>query len=427
VASLKERMISRTLDDDVTALLRGERATTQDPYPLYARLREEAPVYLYDSTTAIVSTHREAKTVYRENVRFPNPEERGTQFEGRLRLLTDEDRDLYAKIMDFERAYLSRMNGETHRRVRTAGQRAFTPKRLREMEESVQQLTDELLDELAAQERPDFKDFAYRLPLIVIMDMMGAPRADGDKLKEWGDAINAPSGETPLTRETLRRAYDASLEYREYVRELVERHRRQPDPTTLVSALLDASEGDRLSEEELVGMYVLILFAGHETTANMFGNGLFALLRHRDQWERLVADPSLAPGAVEEVLRYDSPVQFFRKYTVAEQELAGVTIPAGMFVMAANGAANRDPLEFEEPDDLDIARRPNDQLSLGYGAHFCLGAGVARLEGRIGFETLARRFPAIELAVDPAEVEYGSHLTLRGVESLPVRLDGRRK
>jgi cytochrome P450 len=403
-------------------MLRREAPWRDDPYPLYSRLREEAPVFIFDSTTAIVSTHAEAKQVYREHDRFPNPSERMSQFEGQQSLLSDEERRRYAEIMELESSRMSRMNGESHRRVRAAGQRAFTPKRVRELEQTVQRLTDELLDALAAQEEPDFMTFAYRLPLLVIMQMMGAPYEDADQLKEWGDAINAPSGETPLQPETLNRAYAATHEFGDYVRGLVERQRREPDQTTLVSALLDASEGDRLTEEELVAAYIHVLFAGHETTTNLLGNGLVALLTHRDQWERICADPSLVPGAVEEVLRFDSPVQFFRKRLAADQELLGVTIPAGTYVMPANGAANRDPAVFDDPDDLDITRRPNDHISFGNGIHYCLGASVARLEGRTGFETLARRFPGLELAVAPDEVEFAAHLALRGPESLPLVL-----
>jgi cytochrome P450 PksS len=184
--------------------------------------------------------------------------------------------------------------------------------------------------------------------------------------------------------------------------------------------LLDASQGDKLTEQELVGTYVLLLFAGHETTANLFGNGLVALMQHRDQWERLCQDRSLAPTATEELLRYDAPTQFFAKRAAADEELLGTRIPAGTTIYVGNAAANRDPLAFAEPDDLDLARRPNDHLSLGKGAHFCLGAPVARLEGRIVLSALARRFPDITLAVDAGDLEWKRHVVLRGLKSLPV-------
>src|SRR5262249_16529992 len=170
----------------------------------------------------------------------------------------------------------------------------------------------------------------------------------------------------------------------------------------------------------LVAMYVLLLFAGHETTANLLTNGLRALLEHCDQWELLCGDASLAPAATDELLRYDAPTQLFRKYTLRDEELAGVTIPANTFVMCANAAANRDPRAFDDPDDLDIRRRPNDHLSLGYGVHYCLGAGMARMEGEVAFAALARRFPEIELAVEPSQLTYRPHSTLRGLLSMPI-------
>jgi cytochrome P450 len=411
-----------TIQDELSELFAGGYAAVPDPYPLYERLREEAPIYLYDETTAIVSRHREAKQVYREHARFPNPAERFTQFgDAKLRLLSPEDVETYRRVVRFEDAYLSRLNGPRHQRVRSAGQRAFTPKRLRDLRDGVVRRVETRLDLMSGLETYDFVDFAYRLPLLVIIDMFGAPEEDADRLREWGDAINAPSGQMPLLPETVHEAYESALAYRAYVRELVERGRATDDQTTLVAALLDASAGDALTEEELVAMYVLLLFAGHETTANLLTNGLRALLEHRDQWELLCDDASLAPAATDELLRYDAPTQLFRKYTLRDEELAGVTIPANTFVMCANAAANRDPRAFDDPDDLDLRRRPNDHLSLGYGVHYCLGAGMARMEGEIAFAALARRFPEIELAVEPSQLAYRPHSTLRGLLSMPVR------
>ena len=417
-------LLEQTIEDQVAALFAGDEDLIRDPYPLYRRLRDEAPVHFVDSTLAIVSPHREAKLVYHNHARFPNPEERGSVGTGKLSLLSEEEKGFYREFIEFQRSYMSRMNGETHRRVRSAGQRAFTPRRLTELEIAVERITEELLDELVGQETYDFMEFATRLPLLVIMEMMGAPHADADQLKRLGDAINSTEAYTPLPPETLRECYTAMGEYTEYVRDLIARHRDAPDRSTqLVGALLDASQGDALSEQELVGTYVLLLFAGHETTANLFGNGLVALMEHRDQWERLCADRSLAASATDELLRYDAPTQFFPKRAAADEELLGVRIPAGTTIHVGNAAANRDPLAFEAPDDLDIARRPNDHLSLGKGAHFCLGAPVARLEGRIAFSALARRFPNLQIGVPAANLDWKRHVVLRGLRSLPVHPD----
>jgi cytochrome P450 len=414
-------LLEQTIDEHVAALFAGEEEVMRDPYPLYRRLREESPVHFVDSTLALVAPHREARLVYHNHARFPNPTERGSIGTRKLSLLSEEEKGLYAEFIEFQRSYMSRMNGETHRRVRSAGQRAFTPRRLRELELAVERLTEELLDELAGQDTYDFMEFATRLPLLVIMEMMGAPHADAEQLKRLGDAINSTEAYSPLPPETLHECHAAMGEYTEYVRGLIERHRAAPDRSTeLVGALLDASHGDALSEQELVGTYVLLLFAGHETTANLFGNGLVALFEHRDQWERLCAQPALAAPATEELLRYDAPTQFFPKRAADDEELLGVRIPAGTTVFVGNAAANRDPLAFAEPDRLDLARRPNDHLSLGKGAHFCLGAPVARLEGRIALAALARRFPDLEPAVPSGELEWKRHVVLRGLKSLPV-------
>jgi cytochrome P450 len=414
---------TQTLHDEVARLLAADVETVQDPYPLYERMRDEAPVLVFDETAVIVSQHALVKEVYRDNPRFPNPGERGSMFgSSKLRLLSEEEKEMYAQVIHFESRYLSRMNGETHRRVRSAAQRAFTPKRIVELRERTQRICDDLLDELAEQETPDLLQWATRLPLLVIMEMMNAPHEHADMLKEWGDAVNAPGGQMPTRPEAVRAAYDGAHAYRDYVRELAAAHRRNPDNSTLVGALLDASGTDQIDDEELVAMYVLLLFAGHETTANMFGNGLFALLQHRDQWERLRDDPSLLGTTVEEVLRYDSPVQFFIKGTLEEQQLGDATIPPDTYVIVANGAANRDPRVFADPDDLDIGRRPNDQMSFGYGVHFCIGANVARMEGEIGFGTLTRRFPELELARPAGDYRYRPVYSLRGLNELPASL-----
>jgi cytochrome P450 len=413
------------IHEQLSTLYAGGFAALPDPYPLYRRLREEAPVYFYDDTTVIISRHADAKLVYRSPDRFPNPEERFTMFgAAKLRLLSPEDVELYRQVTQLEAAYLSRLNGERHRRVRAAGQRVFTPRRIEFMRERISALTEQLLDELAAQGEGtvEYTDFAFRLPLLVIMDMFGAPYEDAAKLRHWGDAINAPSGQMPLQAGTVHEAHACAQDYHRYVRDLVARQREGGETTGLVSALLDASAADQLTDDELVAIYVLLLFAGHETTANMLTNGLRAFMEHRDQWQLLCSDPSLAARATEEVLRFEAPAQTFKKCTVAAQAIAGVRIPAGAFVACGNAAANRDPAVFERADELDITRAHIDHLSFGYGTHFCLGAVIARMEGEIAFAALARRFPDIELAVDPSELGYLPHANLRGLASAPVRL-----
>ena len=217
--------------------------------------------------------------------------------------------------------------------------------------------------------------------------------------------------------ELVRRANRGLRAYQAYV-EFVTDQSRIP----LADALLAAEESEQLTRDDLVATYVLILHAGHETMTNLIGNGLLALFEHRDQWELLCDNPCLAPGAVEEAFRYDPPVQISLRTAAVDLDLKGVDVPVGTPVWLLIGSANRDPEAFSNPDDVDINRRPNPHLGLGHGVHFCLGAPLARLQGRIVFSTLARRFRGIELLADPKALPRTTGFSMRGLLSLPVRL-----
>jgi cytochrome P450 len=395
----------------------------QDPFPLYDRLLREAPVCLWRDDTVVLSKHRLVKEAFRDTERFPAREVRSRPRNSGEERLSRQDRALLQDIYSFERNTVSRMNGERHVRVRGAAHRYFTPGRVDQMRSSMQQILDDLLEPLPRTEVVDLMPLAYHLPLLMITDLLGVPREDAEQVKRWGDAINHHDVSNPDRPEALRAAQRAITEQSAYVRELVERQRREPAASALVAGVLDAADGDRLAEEELVAFYVHTLFAGHETTQHMVGNGIRAFMLHRDQWERLCGDLDLAGGAVEEVLRWDSPVHVIVKTTPADLELEGVNIPEGARVVNLIGAANRDPEVFENPSGFDIARDPNDHLALAFGPHFCLGASLARLEGQVVFSTLAGRFPKLELAVDPGELRF--HRGLRGLDDLPVRLGPR--
>jgi cytochrome P450 len=207
---------------------------------------------------------------------------------------------------------------------------------------------------------------------------------------------------------------------------MVARHRRNPGRPGLVAALLDAEEGDRLTLEELVANVLLFLFAGHETTTNLLGNGVYQLLLHPGQWQLVCDDPSVMPTAVEELLRFDPANQMMIRRAACDVELGGVEVAAGTGVMLLNASANRDPQAFADPDRLDVVRRPNDHLTFGQGVHFCLGAPLARLEGNVVFSTLARRFPELELAAAPEQLEWAAHPTLHGLVRMPVALGAER-
>jgi cytochrome P450 len=413
-----------TLDEHVTAFLSGDPSLIEDPYPLYERLRTESPVYRREEMF-LVSTHASVREALHSPTSFHAPKDRGMKLADRFALLSEPEVRYYEEFVAFERRYMSRTDGSTHRRLRAAAQKALTPRRVAALEESICRLTDEYLRELDG-EAVDLMAFASRLPLLVIMEMLGAPYEDAERLKAWGDAVHAPFAQHPVEPSTIRDTWRRLEEYRAYAGELVERvraarrHGDEPEGANLVGALLDAEADDRLDREELVAMFMLLLFAGHETTTNLIGNGTFALLADRGQWKRVCEDPTLIPSAVEEFLRHQSPVQLVSRDVASDVSLGGVDMPAGSGAVLMVGSANRDPERFTDPEGLDITRRPNDHLALGIGAHFCLGAPVARLEGRIVFERLVGTFPELELAADPADVEYQPHIVLRGIKSLPV-------
>jgi cytochrome P450 len=408
------------LDEQLDLLYAGDPEAIQDPYPLFKRLRDEAPVHLFGSHIAFVSRYEDVKECLRDSERFLQaPSELWFPFENARRLLSQEDERMLDEVYDFEALFLTRMNGETHRRARAAAHRYFTAARIAGLESTFQTIFDELVEEHRDEEAFDFTRIAYRFPLLVITEVLGVPREDADMFKAWGDDLAAIS-RNPIEPEVARAKWRAVQHNKEYIHELFERHRRSPERTELVASVLDAREGDRLSEEELIALCVMIGLAGHETTTALIGMGLNAFMRNRDQWQLLCEDPSLIDRAVEEVLRYEPPVQEFPKLVGRDVEIAGVPVPAGRTVLMVIAAANRDPDAFEDPDAFDIRRQPNDHVTLGFGPHYCLGQALARIETKIAFRTLARRFPDVELAVDPGSI---NHLKgIRRIESLPVRL-----
>jgi cytochrome P450 len=263
-------------------------------------------------------------------------------------------------------------------------------------------------------------DLAYPLPVTVICEMLGVPAGDRDILRRWSaditrslDALGLPSD-----REIVRRGRAARHALGEYFRALLPERRRQPR-ADLLSLLIEAEErGDKLTEDELLATCVLIFIAGHETTVNLIGNGLLALLQNPDELEKLRENHALLPGAVEELLRYDSPVQRTARVTKEDVELGGKTIPRHSLVVAAIGAANRDPARFPDPDRLDITRRDKDHIAFGYGIHFCLGAPLARIEAQIALGALLARMPRLALAA--GTLEWRESSTLRGLKALQV-------
>jgi cytochrome P450 len=379
-----------------------------DPYPTYHRLRTEDPVHhsplgfwvltRYDDVVAALRDPRLAKEAIASFVaaRFGAP----VPATG----LSMLDRD-----------------PPDHTRLLGLVSKAFTPRVVEGLRPRIQQIVDALIDGAAARGSMDLiEEFAYPIPVIVICEMLGVPVEDHEHFKGW--SLDIARGLDLIwlgpDSEVGRRSIAARQALADYFRGLIAQRRAAPR-TDLLSGLIAAEEaGDKLNEVELLATCILLLIAGHETTVNLIGNGTLALLRHRDQLERLQREPGLITSAVEELLRFDGPVQRTARIPSEDMTIGGHTIAKGEMVMPFIGAADRDPAQFRDPDRLDIGRTDNRHIAFGWGIHFCLGAPLARLEGQIAISTLVRRLPKLSLATDAPE--YRQSLTLRGLKALPV-------
>lgn len=387
-----------------------------DPHATFARMRERDPVLCQpglDGETMIwfITRHADAAAVLLDDERFVR--------DPRLALTDDElaARDLPPAVDLIDNHMLNR-DGEDHRRLRRLVTTAFTPKMVEQLRPRIQTIADELLDAVESGGEMDLSaEYAFPLPITVIAEMLGIPGADHARFQEWSDAIITPV----LDGEGLERFNELMGGFVAYLTDFFAA-RRADSRDDLVSALLAArDEGDALSEAELFGTVVLLIVAGHETTVGLIGNAVVNLLANPDQLELLRADPSLLPGAIEEVLRYEGPVErTLNRWAATDVELGGQTIRRGELVIAILGSADRDPTRYPEPDRLDVCRADTRHLAFGRGSHYCLGAPLARLETEIALETLFRRLPGLRLAVEPDELEWRPTPGFRRVTALPV-------
>jgi cytochrome P450 PksS len=312
------------------------------------------------------------------------------------------------------------LDGPDHRRLRGLVQKAFTPAMVDGMRERVTAICDSLLDRLEIADRPDLiRDYALPLPVTIIAEILGVPEDQRRDFQRWSNAVVAADSSTWH----LLRAIPSCLAFLRFLRKLVRRKRIDPG-NDLLSRLTTVEEaGDHLSEDELLAMAFLLLIAGHETTVNLIGNGMLALLEHPAELERLRSDPRLMTSAVEEMLRFSSPLQMAtERYAREDVVVSGVRIPRGSLVYVLLASANRDPSAFPDADRFDIAREPNRHLAFGFGIHFCLGAPLARAEGQIAIARLLQRFATVKLDVPTAKLRWRRGLILRGLESLQVSL-----
>ncbi|MFO7662139.1 MAG: cytochrome P450 [Chloroflexota bacterium] len=385
-----------------------------DPFPTYAAMRRDHPIYRHTAPDGRViwymTRYEDISAVLRDDLRFgKDPVLAKAGSEGSVKLpklgSTINDNMLFSDPPD-------------HTRLRALVNQAFTPRRVAAMTGRIQDTAEGLLEKCLKDGMADLiSTYALPLPVVVISDLLGIPAHDRDVVAQWSQAIISP-GNRGLTYRGRKQNIRAFIHY---LRDLFVQ--RQIDPQDdLITALVQAEEaGERLGETELLSMIALLLVTGHETTVNLIGNGTLALLRHPEQQERLRADPSLWPRAVEELLRFDGPVETSTSRWVRRDTIfKGHHMAGGELVRAAIASANRDADYFDRPDDLDVGRKDNRHLAFGLGTHYCLGAPLARLEGLIALETLFRRLPDLRLRTAVDDLTWRSGTLLRGMACLPV-------
>jgi len=387
----------------------------EDPYPHYRKLRERDPVHRSGAAGGwVLSRYRDAVAVLRDPA-FSSDERNWSRYR---RLSARNRRAGIPDAYETERSSMLRIDPPDHTRLRTLVSKAFTPRAVEQMRPRIEAVIKELLDPIREGETFELvRDFAAPLPVVVIAEMLGVPSEDRDRFRHWSDEAIRTIGDSTL--EDRLSAESAMDELADYFMGIADERRRHPKPD-LLSALVAAEEaGEKLSQAELRAMLVLLLVAGNETTTNLIANGTLALLRNPDQLAILRREPELVPAAVEELLRYDSPVQLTSRMVTRETELDGHRLEPGQQIVVLLGAANRDPEVFPDPDRLDVRRENVRHLSFGHGIHFCLGAQLARLEGAMAFEALVTRLPGLSLAYDG--VEWGPNTVLRGPKHLLLR------
>jgi len=393
----------------------------EDPYAQYRLLREHEPVHHSPLGVWVLFRYADVNRWLRDPKLSVEMENADASQMMRAQLFEELAADRPDLAERGSRSMLQ-LDPPDHTRLRRLVQKAFTPRMIESLRPRVQQLVDEALDRVLAKGEMDVvADLAFPLPFQVITEMLGMPEADRDQLRQWSHTLTKTL-DPILTEEDVQAALEAGDRMSEHVTAAIEWKRKHP-ADDLLSGLIAAEDGgDVLTEQELHDQVNLLFIAGHETTVNLIGNGTLALLRNRSQLELLQSEPELDANAIDELLRYDSPVQFSRRIAVADIDVEGRTIPAGTFVLTCLGSANHDDTHWgDDADKLDLRRDGAGQhVSFGAGAHHCLGSNLARLEARIAIGSLVRRFRALELMVD--EPPMNGRIVLRGRDALPVSL-----
>lgn len=378
-----------------------------DPHPHYHRMRAETPILAVPEWDEIVCTRwRDCERVLRDHTFSSDPATRRMEIP-----ILD-----FGEGMDRPRAMLM-MDPPDHTRLRKLVSKAFTPRTVERLRSHVAELVDHMLDDLDPSGFDLIVGLGYPLPVTVICELLGVPVEDRHLFGPWSSDASRML-DADLDEATIQRGVLAFMQLVNYLNGIFEERRAHPRDDLLSALLAAEEEGDKLSEEELRSTVMLLFVAGHETTMNLIGNGVVAMLRQRDEWERLVADPSLAPGAVEEALRFDGPVHLTARTATVPSLVGDVEVEPGQGVVTLLAAANRDPERFPDPDRFDMGRADNQHLTFSHGIHYCLGAALARLEGQEVFSALARRMPNLELAEEPV---HRDHFVLRGYKAVHCR------
>jgi cytochrome P450 len=390
-----------------------------NPYPIYAAMRAQDPVCYqaaptYDGNYQLwyITRYADAEAILRDHKRFVKSY-RST--------LTPEQLALEPPLSPLERMlnfHLLNRDGADHTRLRTLINKAFTAQMVQQLQDRVQHIADDLLDRVQSRGQMDLIDeYAFPLPIVVIAELLGVSATDRDRFRVWSDAFVSPQA----TEAEFEAAKELMVEFLTYLGRVFAERRAAPQ-NDLITALTQAEEaGDKLSEDELYSMVVLLIVAGHETTVNLIGNGMLALLRNPAQLALLKANPALVPNAVEEFLRYDGPVErATMRFAAEDVEIGGQLIRRGQAVSVVLASADHDVAQFAHPEQLDVTRSNNRHLGFGFGVHYCVGAPLARLEGRIAISTLLQRLPDLRLAEPPETLVWRPNLVLRGLRHLPV-------
>ncbi|MEM8754448.1 MAG: cytochrome P450 [Pseudomonadota bacterium] len=397
----------------------SDPAVTADPYPALARLRDEDPVHWHEGLKSwVVTRYEDVRALLLGDELSVN------RLVGFYEKLPEGDAALLRDIVKYLNLWIAFRDPPDHTRMRRIMRHAFTGRAMTAMETGVAPVVDLLLDRLEGRGRIDgIADYALQVPAFVIMDLLDIPRGRLDEFKRWSDDLAVFIGGARRADDKYERAHRGCAEMAAFFAGLIEERRAGPKNGFIDDLIAARDEGEALTEDELIATCILVLFAGHETTTNLIGNAILTLLRHPAQLARFRTDPGLTDSALEEVMRFDGPTSSLVRAVARDHEFGGKRMREGDRVFVMVTAANRDPSIFEDPDRFDVARAPNRHLTFGQGVHVCIGARLAREEGRIAVRRFFDRFPKVALAPEAAP-EWRDAMVPRGLTSLPLDLEG---